>query len=69
MAMPEPVLQINGKPHFGPYVGRVSHDPNTGRVHLEVIGDDDEVLVKEGDEFVTFFAGAPVERVEPTDPT
>lgn len=65
----EPVFEIEGVPHFGPFLGRKSHDPNTGRAVLEVIDDDDEVLVKDGDEFVTFFAGAPLARTTPTGPT
>lgn len=59
---------IAGQDHWGPYVGRLSHDPNTGRPHLEVIQDDDEVLVKDGDEFVTFWAGAELANVLPTGP-
>lgn len=64
----EPVLSIGGTPHYGPFLGRKSHDPNTGRVLLEVIDDDDSVLIRDGDEFVTFFAGAPLARTTPTGP-
>lgn len=59
----EPVFQVNGQDHFGPYLGRVTYN-DVGRVVLEVIDDDDSVLLKEGDEFATFFAGRPLRRRE-----
>lgn len=58
---------IRGQDHWL-YVGRISHDPNTGRPLLEVIGDKDEVLLKDGDEFCTFYAGRQLPNVEPTGP-
>ena len=66
---------IRGDDHWL-YVGRISHAPATGRPILEVVGDDDEVLVRDGDEFVTFWAGRELDPVtpewpadEPTEPT
>lgn len=47
---------IKGEDHWL-YVGRITYDPNTGRPILEVIQDDDQVLLKGGEEFVTFWAG------------
>jgi len=44
----------------GPVLARKSVDEVTGRVHLEVIADDDQVLLKEGDEFVTFMTTVPL---------
>lgn len=58
---PQPAFEVNGQPHWGPYLARKSHN-DVGRVLLEVIDDDDQVLIKDGDEFVTFFAGAPLRR-------
>jgi hypothetical protein len=58
---------IRGQDHW-PYVGRLSWDPNTGRPLIEVIQDDDEVLVKDGDEFVTFWAARTLPNVMPTFP-
>jgi hypothetical protein len=58
---------IRGQDHWL-YVGRISHDPNTGRPLLEVIGDKDEVLLRQGDEFCTFWAGQQLPNVEPTGP-
>lgn len=65
----EPRKTIKGKDHWL-YVARLSHDPNTGRPILEVIQDEDIVLLKSGDEFVTLWAGcelAPVMPVFPKD--
>lgn len=58
---------IKGKDHWL-YVGRLTHDPNTGRPVLEVIQDDDEVLLKENDAFVTFWAGQELPPAMPTWP-
>lgn len=58
---------IKGQDHYL-YVGRISHDPNTGRPILEVLQDDDEVLAKGGDQFVTFWAAQQLPRVLPTGP-
>lgn len=41
---------------------------NLLRAHLEVIDPNDEVLLRQGDEFVTFYAGAPLHAIEPTEP-
>lgn len=57
---------IRGRDHWGPYVGRLTHDPNTGRPLLEVLQDDDEVLVQDGSAFVTFWAGQELPRVTPS---
>ncbi len=64
--MSDPVFEIQGRPYYGLFAGRLSNDPNTGRVIIEVVDDDDEVLLKEGDRFVTFFAGMQLNRSTPT---
>lgn len=55
----KPTLQINGQDQWGPYIGRISYN-DVGRMVLEIIEDDDTVLVKEGDEFCSLFAGMPL---------
>ena len=55
----EPVLEINGQPHWGPYIGRISYN-DVGRMILEIIEDEDEVLIKEGDAFCSLFSGMPL---------
>lgn len=57
----EPVLEINGVAHWGPYIGRISYN-DVGRMILEIIEDEDEVLVKEGDVFCSLFSGMPLGR-------
>lgn len=66
MARPK-VRTIAGQGHWQ-YAARISHDPNTGRPNLEVIQDDDEVLVRDGDAFVTFWAAQELPSVMPTGP-
>lgn len=58
---------IKGQDHWQ-YVGRISHAPATGRPILEVLGDDDEVLVREGDEFCTFWAARTLDPIMPEWP-
>ena len=58
---PDPVFKVNGKDQYGPFLGRKSYN-DVGHLILEVIDDDEHVLLKEGDEFVTFFAGEHLRR-------
>lgn len=58
---------IQGQDHWQ-YAARISHAPATGRPVLEVIQDDDEVLVRDGDEFVTFWAAQELPPVTPEWP-
>lgn len=56
---------IAGQDHWQ-YAARITHDPNTGRPILEVLQDDDEVLVKDGSAFCTFWSAMELPRVTPS---
>lgn len=59
---------IAGQDHWQ-YAARISHAPATGRPVLEVIQDEDEVLLKDGDEFCTFWAAQQLPTVLPEWPS